>query len=232
MPEQRLTDSAGVLLVALSTGSVAVVYQSTDSWSIPKGHLEAAETLEEAARRELYEETGILHPNIVTCLGTIDRTSGRDPLESKRITVFLGLVDHETPLHPFDDRNPAARWIPFADAIEMLTYREDRAFLRNVQAAVRSHMQSPVEFQRDHSASPADASTLPSGSSQQGDPQMMEEDAERITRMANWAEDAMVAAETTRRELTRAHDRIKQLELELAEARKTIGKLKARRSEP
>jgi len=40
-------------------------------WCLPKGHLEGAETAEEAAVREIHEETGILG-RIIETLGTID----------------------------------------------------------------------------------------------------------------------------------------------------------------
>ena len=40
-------------------------------WSLPKGHLEAGETEEQAAVREVFEETGILG-EVVGKLGTID----------------------------------------------------------------------------------------------------------------------------------------------------------------
>ena len=40
-------------------------------WSLPKGHIEAGETAEQAAVREVEEETGIIG-RVVAPLGTID----------------------------------------------------------------------------------------------------------------------------------------------------------------
>ena len=40
-------------------------------WSLPKGHLEAGETAEDAAVREVEEETGI-RGRVLAALGTID----------------------------------------------------------------------------------------------------------------------------------------------------------------
>ena len=73
---------------------VVVVNQNYDSWSLPKGHVEKNETILDAAKREIYEETGLQNISYIKDLGYYDRyrigLDGRDDLtESKRIYVFL-----------------------------------------------------------------------------------------------------------------------------------------------
>jgi 8-oxo-dGTP pyrophosphatase MutT (NUDIX family) len=51
-----LLDSSNRLLLQLRTDN--------NSWGLPGGSLEMGETLEEVAKRELYEETGLLANNL------------------------------------------------------------------------------------------------------------------------------------------------------------------------
>ena len=49
--------------IVVREGAVAVVHRSRyDDWTLPKGHLDEGETFEEAAIREVFEETGAALP--------------------------------------------------------------------------------------------------------------------------------------------------------------------------
>src|SRR3954454_20796088 len=72
----REETSAGGLVVDAANAPRAALIARYDregrlQWSLPKGHVEADETIEEAAVREVEEETGI-RGRIIAKLGAID----------------------------------------------------------------------------------------------------------------------------------------------------------------
>lgn len=127
----KFTESAGGIVVN-ARGEFLVVSQHGTSWSLPKGHVEEGEDLLAAARREIYEESGVTRLVLVRALGSyerqrISRTGGDDPSELKRIHMFLFTTDEEA-LRPVDPENPEARWAGRSEAAALLTHAADREF--------------------------------------------------------------------------------------------------------
>ncbi|MBI5412319.1 NUDIX domain-containing protein [Candidatus Peregrinibacteria bacterium] len=129
------TYSAGGVVLDLH-GRVLVVNQHGNSWSLPKGHIESQENAMMAAKREIYEETGIQDLTFVRELGAYQRyriapDGGEDPSEFKNITMFLFKTNQEF-LKPIDPENPEARWIEKELAADLLTHPKDREFFLKV----------------------------------------------------------------------------------------------------
>lgn len=94
-------------------------------WSLPKGHVEAGETVEQAALREVWEETGIT-AQIVAPLGVIDFWFA---VEDRRIhkTVHHFLMRYESGEINDDDAEVVeVAWFPMDDVPAKLAYRDER----------------------------------------------------------------------------------------------------------
>jgi 8-oxo-dGTP pyrophosphatase MutT (NUDIX family) len=106
--------------VVLRDGCVLVVHRPKyDDWSLPKGKLEPDESLEEAAVREVFEETGLqceLGPEV-------GRTHyAASDGSAKEVCYFLMTASGEPlPATEVDE----LRWVPLADAPALLTYERD-----------------------------------------------------------------------------------------------------------
>ena len=130
------TQSAGGVVVN-SKEQVLVVSQKGLSWSLPKGHIDNSEDALTAAKREIYEESGIKTLQLVEKLGSYQRhkigldVTKDDTSEFKTIFMFLFKTD-EDKLQPIDEENPEARWVEKEEVINLLTHPKDKDFFLSI----------------------------------------------------------------------------------------------------
>ena len=98
-------------------------------WSLPKGHIEAGETAEQAAVREVEEETGIIG-RVVAPLGTIDFWFvAEDRRVHKTVHHFL-LSALGGELSDEDVEVAEVAWVPLAELESRLAYADERRLIR------------------------------------------------------------------------------------------------------
>lgn len=100
-------------------------------WSLPKGHIEAGETKEQTAAREIWEETGITG-RVIGELGSIDFTFVAD---GRRIhkTVHHFILERTGGEVNTDDVEVAdVAWVALSDVAARLTYADERRLMEKV----------------------------------------------------------------------------------------------------
>jgi 8-oxo-dGTP pyrophosphatase MutT (NUDIX family) len=98
-------------------------------WSLPKGHIEAGETPEMAAIREIQEETGILG-EVLAPLGTIDFWFvAEDRRVHKTVHHFL-LRAIGGELSDLDVEVTEVAWVPLDQLENKLAYADERRLIR------------------------------------------------------------------------------------------------------
>jgi 8-oxo-dGTP diphosphatase len=111
--------------VVARDGRVALVHRPRyDDWTLPKGKLEPGESFEDAALREVEEETG-LRCRLVRELPSVEyEVNGRPKL----VRYWLMEVEEDTGFVPNDEVDEV-RWLEPAEALALLSYDRDREVL-------------------------------------------------------------------------------------------------------
>jgi 8-oxo-dGTP pyrophosphatase MutT (NUDIX family) len=119
--------AGGVLWRRDHAGGIEVVLVHRpryDDWSLPKGKLDPGETDEEAALREVQEETSVvarLGPELRT-ITYLDRSG-----KHKRVRYWAMTPVSGEPAG--DNEVDRAEWVPVGEAGARLTYEHDRSVL-------------------------------------------------------------------------------------------------------
>jgi 8-oxo-dGTP pyrophosphatase MutT (NUDIX family) len=102
-----------------------------DDWSFPKGKLEPGETEEDAAAREVEEETG-LRCRLDRELTTTRYRDARGRLKTVRYWLMTPIGGRLEAANEIDE----ARFVPVAEAAAVLTYQRDRELLDSLEPHV------------------------------------------------------------------------------------------------
>jgi 8-oxo-dGTP pyrophosphatase MutT (NUDIX family) len=102
-------------------------------WSLPKGHVEAGETNEAAAVREVAEETGITG-RVVAPLGTIDFWFVAEGRRVHKTVHHYLMLAAGGELSDDDIEVEQVEWVPLAQLADRLAYDDERRLIEQVPA--------------------------------------------------------------------------------------------------
>ncbi len=133
----RHEKSCGALVYRIQNNEpelLLVRHKMGGHWSFPKGHVEAGETEQQTALREVQEETGL----VIALADGFRQSVGYHPHPAvhKTVVYFAG-----TPiagkLHAQESEIAAIAWVPFSQATRLLSYPNDRKLLSLVNRFLR-----------------------------------------------------------------------------------------------
>ena len=141
-PRRRLrrveeTSAGGLVVDRRDNGSpLAALIGRTDRrgrllWSLPKGHVEVGETAEDAAVREVAEETGITG-SVLAPLGTIDFWFVAEGRRIHKTVHHFLLIAQSGELSDEDIEVEKVEWVPLSELAERLAYADERRLIEQV----------------------------------------------------------------------------------------------------
>ena len=125
--------------------SFAMMVDSYGKWTFPKGHVEAGESIAEAAARETLEELGLDEIRLVESLGKVDiwfldRFVKKGKLIHKDIHYFLFETAIQTPLSPqYAERVQQVAWVPEAKVLQRSFYTDMIPIIERALSFIRKY---------------------------------------------------------------------------------------------
>ena len=104
---------------------ILLIQDSKGRWTIPKGHIEPGETARQTAIREIGEEAGLFHIQVLTWLGKIHfqyRRVDKLVLMTTQIYLVRALDNAEIPTK--EQWMKGIKWFRFKDAINAIEYED------------------------------------------------------------------------------------------------------------
>lgn len=138
-PIKRAHSAGGVVFRRTPRGpEVLLLQHQGGKWMLPKGTIEAGETPEGVARREVLEEAGISNVRVVADLGQ-ERYfffwRSENTYYDKTVHYFLmEFTGTEEPRPQSEEGFIACEWAPLAEALTRIKYKETREVVRRAQA--------------------------------------------------------------------------------------------------
>lgn len=118
---------------------ILLIQDSKNRWTIPKGHIEPGETAKQTAVREIGEESGLKHVDVLTWLGKIHfkyRRMEKLVLMTTQVYLVQSLDKNE---HPTKEKwMNGIRWFSFSEALDAIEYADIEKLMLIAKKRIRS----------------------------------------------------------------------------------------------
>lgn len=147
LPTVEEVSAGGIVVDTATPGmNVAIIARLNRGgrleWCLPKGHPENQENNEEAAVREIEEETGI-QGRVVTALGSIDywfTVSGHRVHKTVHHFLLISTGGHLTIENDPDHEAVDVAWVPLADLGKKLSFPNERRIADLARQVLPQHL--------------------------------------------------------------------------------------------
>lgn len=125
--------SETVATPTLDSIEILLIQDPLSRWSIPKGHVETGESLEETAIREVQEETGLLNLTIIDKLNKIHffyRMEGRLIFMTTYVFLMEAGAGNDQIVPQKSEGITGVEWFSVAEAMEKIEYKDTQELLK------------------------------------------------------------------------------------------------------
>ncbi len=138
MPVERAVSAGGVVLREGAAGAEVVICgrDADDVWGLPKGTLDEGESLQEAAVREVSEETG-LKVEIVKKIGVVEYWFSADGVRYHKWVHHYLMRSTGGRTADHDAEHDRVAWMPVDEAIVRLTFDNDKNMVRQAMSKLK-----------------------------------------------------------------------------------------------
>lgn len=142
-PVKQARSAGGVVFTLGSVPRVLLLRHESGKWMLPKGTIEAGETPQEVALREVREETGLSNVRLVSDLG-VERYfffwRSEDTYYDKTVHYFLlEFLGGEEPVPQTEEGFVTCEWASIDDALDRIKYKETREVVRRAKEVLESN---------------------------------------------------------------------------------------------
>jgi 8-oxo-dGTP pyrophosphatase MutT (NUDIX family) len=123
----REPTAGGIVFRRNPAGEVEIllIQDAKDRWTIPKGHIEEGETAQVTAKREIGEEAGLEHVDVLGWLGKIHfRYRRLDKLVLMTTQIYLVRAKGDTDAIKKEEWMNGIKWFKFHDALDAIEYED------------------------------------------------------------------------------------------------------------